>query len=185
MSGLLTDLREKLPERLGQWSNEIAAAAVKTVPRGVPVQCWAAWIAAVMDRESGGGELLTPKGAAGTGDRGHGRGLMQLDDRDLTRPEDPPFQRAFAQKRLAMVKDGTWRLADRNVLAGASYLRDLYHHFNGAVPLMLAGYNASLSRVQAAVAGHELALDVVALVDEVTYGGDYVSDVLGRAARWS
>ena len=38
-------------------------------------------IAAILDRESRFGDALTPKGPSGTGDGGHGRGLMQIDDR--------------------------------------------------------------------------------------------------------
>jgi len=36
---------------------------------------------AIGARESGWGSYLTPKGPGGTGDYGHGRGLMQIDDR--------------------------------------------------------------------------------------------------------
>lgn len=38
-------------------------------------------IFAIGDRESGWGVYLTPKDSSGTGDYGHGRGLMQIDDR--------------------------------------------------------------------------------------------------------
>jgi soluble lytic murein transglycosylase-like protein len=62
--------------------------AVKYVPiinqvsneTGVP----ASIIAAIMWRESMFGLALTPPGPTGTGDGGHGRGLMQIDDRYWT-----------------------------------------------------------------------------------------------------
>jgi hypothetical protein len=38
-------------------------------------------IAAFMEQESGYGKGLSPRGPEGTGDAGHGRGLMQIDDR--------------------------------------------------------------------------------------------------------
>lgn len=38
-------------------------------------------LVALMERESGSGEYLSPRGPEGTGDGGHGRGLFQIDDR--------------------------------------------------------------------------------------------------------
>ena len=38
-------------------------------------------LAAICSRESGFGRYLTPPGPGGTGDSGHGHGLMQIDDR--------------------------------------------------------------------------------------------------------
>src|SRR5262245_9985936 len=63
-----------LPSRLSRWAHPIAAASLAT---GICPFL----IAAVMDRESQGGEALSSGEASGTGDNGHGRGLMQIDDR--------------------------------------------------------------------------------------------------------
>jgi hypothetical protein len=40
-------------------------------------------IAGIIMRESAGGRMLTPPGPTGTGDGGHGHGLMQIDDRSF------------------------------------------------------------------------------------------------------
>jgi hypothetical protein len=65
---------QRLPLRLAQWAVEIHFAAA--LYRLDPLV-----LAAIVERESRGGEALSPPGPAGVGDGGHGRGLMQIDDR--------------------------------------------------------------------------------------------------------
>ena len=131
--------------------------------------------AAVVSRESGGGRLLGRSGnPADSGDRGHGRGLMQADDRfwkgllnlDGKGPEEdawryPAFNLAF----------GCWLLA-KNLEA----LRDKFPGLeeNERLRAALAAYNCGLGRVMRALAdGRD--------PDTATAGGDYGRDVLARA----
>ena len=143
------------PARLEKWRREVEAAAAQT---GVAPEL----IAAVMDRESLGGLALTPQGAAGTGDYGHGRGIMQIDDRshiDFTSSED-------------------WKDPTLNILYGASILMRNLRMFGGDVPPAVAAYNAGTVRV-----GRLMAMVPAASIEQLdllTTGKDYVSDVLGR-----
>jgi hypothetical protein len=57
-----------IPFRTRKWAQAIATASVKTVPAGVAPLEWARVNAGKVDRESLGGDVLRPAGAAGTGD---------------------------------------------------------------------------------------------------------------------
>jgi soluble lytic murein transglycosylase-like protein len=98
------------------------------------------WIAlaAIMERESEGGETLTPRGPSGTGDGGHGRGLMQIDDR-----WHPLF-----------VASGLWRVPEFNVVYAARLLRDNLRALAGEYPAAIAAYNAGLGTIRRVIAEH-------------------------------
>ena len=143
------------PPRLEQWRPEVLKAAKRT---GLAPEL----IAAIMDRESLGGMALDPKGPTGTGDFGHGRGLMQIDDR--AHPDfcgEPYF----------------WADPGENILYGAQILvRNL--HALGDVPSAIAAYNCGVHRVERLLLMSPK--PSIAQLDELTTGHDYVSDVLSR-----
>jgi hypothetical protein len=117
-------------------------------------------LAAICDRESCGGLTLRPKGPAGTGDGGHGHGLMQIDDRSY-----PEF-----------CSGEEWKDPTLNILKGAMVLHEKWtevrDHQGG-----IAAYNCGARNVlKARAAG----LDV----DRFTTGRNYSADVMARAARF-
>jgi soluble lytic murein transglycosylase-like protein len=131
-------------------------------------------IGGVGSRESFWGLILTPKGPTGTGDGGHGRGLMQIDDR---------FH-VFA-------RTGNWKDPEANIRFGCDLLADNRAVLKregltgrGLLRATLASYNGGLGAVLRA-------LDQGVDVDSVTTGRDYGKDVLDRAgwfqkfAEWS
>ena len=121
-------------------------------------------IGGVGSRESFWGLILSPSGPSGTGDAGHGRGLMQIDDR-------------FHE----FARTGSWRDPRANIRFGCDLLAD-----NRAVlkregltgrqllKATLASYNGGLGAVLGA-------LDRGNDVDSVTTGSDYGKDVMDRA----
>ena len=133
-------------------------------------------IAGIGSRESNWGLILRPPGAGGTGDRGHGRGLMQIDDRTWA----------------TWLNANNWQDAATNIRKGCAILADNRQFFvallSGAELLILraalAGYNAGPGNVLNDIrAGRD--------IDHHTAGGDYSRDVLNRAgwyqqfARWA
>ncbi|GEL75439.1 transglycosylase SLT domain-containing protein [Myxococcus virescens] len=161
----------QLPSRLSRWlpTVEPIAALYDLDPL---------LVFAVMDRESLGGDALTPKGPSGTGDHGHGRGLMQIDDR--------------AHKSFAGAVDDLgrplWQDPAVNVMYGCRLLRRLIDSMDGWEAGALAAYNAGLGRVRSALA--RLPPDAtdaqrLAAVDGVTTGRDYASNVLSRRERFA
>lgn len=135
------------------------AAAQYSVPAAV--------LAGMGSRESAWGLALTPPGPGGTGDGGHGRGLLQVDDR-----WHPQF-----------IATGKWGDAKENIFYGAALLRSFMDYFvkNGgwgpSQKLILgaaAAYNCGPRRVlEASVAGQDL--------DTFTTGRNYGVDTLNRA----
>lgn len=93
-------------------------------------------LARVIDLESRFGLELTPQGPGGTGDRGHGRGLAQIDDRTW---------RAWLQQY-------DWTDPETNIRKGASILADDLRIFDGDVRAALSAYNAGPSKVLEALA---------------------------------
>jgi soluble lytic murein transglycosylase-like protein len=150
-------------------------------------------IYALGQRESRWGAALN---ANGTGDAGHGHGLMQIDDRSF----------------LSWLESHDWRDPYTNVRKGAEILRDKMRFFEGrsAVQGYTDGVNVSVDKsaerfgvqpglypdprpligsrlVEAGIASYNtgegnvlMALAVGADVDTTTAGGDYYADVWSK-----
>lgn len=124
-------------------------------------------IAGIGSRESGWGLFLSPKGPTGTGDGGHGRGLMQIDDR---------YHKTF-------INSGQWTNPRANIMYGVkNVLGSYYDYFDRTTNLSgvallrsaIAAYNAGPGNVDRALSeGRD--------VDYYTTGQDYSWDVLNRA----
>lgn len=117
---------------------------------------------AIGSRESRWGLALSPPTPAGTGDYGHGRGLMQIDDR-----WHPEF-----------INSGGWRDPTANILYGCGVLRENVRRYRGAVDdwmrASVAAYNCGPGNVNRAIkAGRD--------VDYYTAHRNYSRDVLSRA----
>lgn len=158
-------LERKLPLRIGRWAKYLLAADVSL---GVD----AFWLAAIMDRESHGGDWLIPKGPTGLGDNGHAYGLMQIDIR---------YHKTFL---AALGPDGKplWQKPEHNILYAASLLLRNLEACGHAYAPAVAAYNAPLEKVLAAL---EIRPDLtpvqtVPRLDALTTGKDYVSDVIRR-----
>lgn len=124
-------------------------------------------VAGIGSRESAWGLALSPRGPGGTGDQGHGRGLMQIDDR---------YHKEF-------ISSGLWRNPQENIrYAIDQVLARNYDHLSRNTNLRgidllrgaIAAYNSGLTSVKNAIAQ---GLDV----DHYTTGQDYAWDVLNRA----
>jgi len=123
-----------------------------------------ALVAALVDRETSGENVV--------GDKGNGFGLMQVDRKS----------HAFAT-----CEDDTGRRLAMDPWMGVSYgcrllrrLMDLYRNDSAAA---LAAYNAGQGRVSRALAvlrPDASQVERLLVLDAVTTGGDYASDVLRR-----
>ncbi len=145
---------------------QMYAADVRTVAAryGIP----SAVIAGMGSRESHWGLALSPPGPDGTANRGHGRGLLQIDDR-----WHPDF-----------IQSGLWSIPLENIRYGCALLRSFmgifverYNWSPGQQTLRaaLAGYNCGPRRVyEAWQTGNDL--------DHFTAGRNYSADVLSRAS---
>lgn len=124
-------------------------------------------VAGIGSRESGWGLFLSPKGPTGTGDGGHGRGLMQIDDR---------YHQTF-------INSGRWRDPRENIMYGMkNVLGEYYNYLDRTTNLQgvdllrgaIAAYNAGPGNVERALReGRD--------IDYYTTGQDYSWDVLNRA----
>ena len=133
---------------------------------------------AIMDRESLCGLALHPSGPTGVGDAGHGRGLMQIDDR-----AHPDF---ISQ----LHRDGTplWQVAHDNVDFAARLLKANLDALGGDVAAAVAAYNAGLGRIrkaQSMMKPDATLRERIHAYDRFTTGSDYVSDVLARRDAFS
>lgn len=155
-----------LPPRLERWRE--LAVAVGSIYKLDP-----ALLLAIMDRESRGGDALKPPGPGGTGDAGHGRGLMQIDDRSHT-----GFLGAkdWAGRML-------WQQPAFNVLYAASLLRTNLDALGGDMPAAVASYNCGLGSVKRALAKmapNATPAQRIHVLDSYTANRNYVSDVLAK-----
>lgn len=124
-------------------------------------------VAGIGSRESAWGRFLSPQGPTGTGDGGHGRGLMQIDDR---------FHQGF-------INSGQWTDAKANINYGIDNVLSNYYDYldinttlDGKELLRgaIASYNAGPTSVLNAInQGRD--------IDYYTTGQDYSWDVLNRA----
>jgi len=133
-----------------------------------------AMVAAIISRESGGGRLLGKWGnPEGTGDRGHGRGLMQADDR---------FWKGLLNLDAKGGEEDAWKSPAFNIAFGCWLLKTNLDALAKKFPDLderrrtraaLAAYNCGLGRVyQALCAGVD--------PDRYTAGHDYSKDVMQR-----
>jgi|GEM_PF-5566675 len=137
----------KLQSPYNQWASYVEAAAKK-------YSLDPALIFAVMERESNGRNIK--------GDGGHGRGLMQIDDRSW----------------------GTWLAQNNggmdpasNIMKGAEILRANLDYFKGDLTKAIAAYNAGCGGVNKAVnAGKH--------PDSATTGGNYSRDVIQKMDKF-
>ena len=146
-----------LPERISRWAAPIFFGA--SMYGLDPVA-----LAAIMERESEGGDTLTPKGPKGTGDNGHGRGLMQIDDR---------WHSTF-------VASGLWKEAPFAVLYAARLLRMALDAFDGDYPAAIGAYNAGVNGIRSQLMTLPPSAKPerrIAIMDEVTTD-HYVAGVL-------
>lgn len=124
-------------------------------------------IAGIGSRESHWGLALTPPGPGGTGDGGHGRGLMQVDDR----------------WHVNFINSGKWADATENIIYGCAVLKNSMYLFEKRLGWTMsekllragiAGYNCGPSRaLQAYNDGQD--------IDYYTTGRDYSRNVFERA----
>ena len=126
----------------------------------------------VMCEESHCGLLLTPRGPAGVGDNGHGRGLMQIDDR----------YHEFA-------RTGPWQDPMENIMFGTKLLTDNYEFFQHEeccpefqkLTAALAAYNCGPAKVERALR-RRLGVDYYTSRDgDSGAHGDYSADVMVNA----
>lgn len=163
------ELTARLPARVGRWANLFIAAELCF---GVDPYV----LAAIIDRESLGGDALTPKGPSGTGDKGHGRGLGQIDDRHHHYFVNANFDdgRPLWKHPVFNVLYAAW-LLDRNLkLAGGDY------------PVAIAAYNCGASRALAVLKelpGDDNIAKRIERLDPLCTN-KYVSDVLRRRAEF-
>ncbi len=143
------------PRRLEQWRSMLAVASTAT---GVPMSL----LAAIMDRESRGGEALSPPGPHGTGDVGHGHGLMQIDDRSWA---------AFTGDK------SRWTDPQANITFGAGILASNYRAFEESWPPAICAYNAGPGRVNRYMMMRPS--PTIEELDQLTTDKNYVSWVLG------
>jgi hypothetical protein len=185
-----------LPARLARWTDELVAGAEVTGEDPL-------LLAAIMDRESLGGDALIPKGPAGTGDwrfytdvltgkrhrigaLGHGRGLMQVDDR----------HHAEWIARLDGRGVPLWQKPFDNIAYGARLLaanrRFLVRALAGYPPSVVAAaavasYNCGLRgalRHLRKLGPKAPELNLLVAADASTTGCNYSRDVLSRRAAF-
>jgi len=126
-------------------------------------------IAAICDRESGGGVYLIPRGPGGKGDKGFGHGLMQIDSR---------YHAKWIQKTA-------WWEPEENILYGARLLRENLDYFKGDEFPAIAAYNCSRAKVANFVNMCWTDINVRnVLIDRLTTNDNYASDVLERAEKF-
>lgn len=132
-------------------------------------------IAAVISRESGGGRLLGKHGNPDmTGDRGHGRGLMQADDR---------YWKGLLNLDAKGGEEDAWKYPAFNIAFGCWLLRTNLNYYNKKFPMAdeqlnlraaLAAYNCGIGNVNKSIReGRD--------VDARTHNHDYSQDVVKRA----
>lgn len=162
---------EALPARLLRWGAQLHAAHL----------CYSISpivIAAILEQESRGGDALSPVGPGGTGDGGHGRGLMQIDDRF-----HPSFIAAKFDDGLPLWKDPT-----QNIMYGTRLLRRNLDAAKGNMLAAIAAYNCGLSRVLRVLKTLPVGIQNDALIlalDEYTARKSYVKKVVANITAYT
>lgn len=167
--GVLVPMLSRIPE-CADYAEVIAEAALALRSDADGARALALLVAAVGWQETLWGKA---KGHAGTtgpgiiGADGHGRGLMQIDDR--AHPE-------FCARLLA---DGrpAWSDPASNIKQGSQILDAGLRVFPGNLSAGVAAYNAGAGAVRRALSrGHS--------PDVATTGGDYSARVLEHFRKW-
>lgn len=167
-----------LPARVAQWSAQLAIASEASCPPSMDLNRWALSFAYTIDAESAGGNTLTPRGAQGLGDFGHGHGLGQVDDRPA-HDDAGDFERQLSAKRLEHIASGDWKDPQKNLtFCAVEVLRGAWEQFpdldgDARLAAALAAYNSGVDNVQAQ-------LDAGLDVDGRTTGGRRSALVLAQ-----
>lgn len=126
-------------------------------------------IAAIGQQESRWGQALSPPGPGGTGDGGHGRGIMQIDDRSWG----------------DWLSSNDWTDPYSNVSKGARILNANISYFSSKglmdsdlIAAAVAAYNTGAGNVSKSLAAGRS-------VDATTANGSYSSSVLSRLASFT
>ena len=129
-------------------------------------------VLAIGARESGWGSFLSPTGPTGTGDGGHGRGLMQIDDR------------AFPKWCLQRQDDGsfTWQDPVENIRQGCRVIRSAWLQLL-SWPATICAYNAGTTIAAYVDRNFPPGEVPLAAYDAHTTGNDYVAWVIDHWAR--
>lgn len=122
-------------------------------------------LAAICWRESAFGTALKPPNPEGTGDSGHGRGLMQIDDRSWG---------AWLQLRNGLGVP-LWQVPKENVAKGSAILTA------ARLALAAGGLRAQVAAYNAGAGNIRKALTRGVDPDTVTTGGNYSSWVVDKA----
>lgn len=153
----LRRFRASLPASAREFAGYLLDSAARHAPTTMTEVNFARLLAAVIDHESRWGALLSPKGPGGTGDRGNGLGLGQIDRR---------YHAAWAASVA-------WWEPQLNIDKAAEVLASKFRRFGLNTAAALAAYNASEDRVAKAIAeGKD--------PQSVTTRGAYVDEVMAR-----
>lgn len=127
-------------------------------------------IVAIGMRESRWGTRLSPPGPGGTGDGGHGRGIMQIDDRSfgvwlLTNNWTDPYTNVA--KGTDILKAKMAYVQSHSNLTGADLLEAAIAAYNTGEGNVVKSINAGMPP------------------DTTTTGGDYSADVIAKASDYT
>uniref|UniRef100_UPI001CC961A4 transglycosylase SLT domain-containing protein n=1 Tax=Hyalangium versicolor TaxID=2861190 RepID=UPI001CC961A4 len=150
-------LTRALPSHARQYARAISKAAKAS---GVD----ALLLAAVLEQESNFGATLTPPGPAGKGDKGHGHGVGQIDDRTWG----------------AWIASSRWWDFETNATKAGRILADALKAMGGNVRAGVSAYNGGAGRVKAALAAGK---DPGSVTTHTPSGESYPDGVLRRLER--
>lgn len=162
----VAELMRRLPPHMARWSPQFAAAELC-----FGVDPWV--LAAICEQESLGGDALYPKGPGGTGDQGHGRGLMQIDDR---------WHRGFIAATL-WDRSPAWKHPTFSIMYGAGLMRANLDELGGDYWSAIAAYNCGAAKVRSvlnALGFNPIAPQKLQALNGATHAGKYLSSVLRR-----
>ena len=175
---LSQSLRAGLSEIGRLYADELAEAAAASCPPDVDPQTWAFTFAGIIERESGFGAFLSPRGPNGLGDYGHGHGLGQVDDR--WNSDEPELSR----RRMRHLESGDWTDPRKHLTFCAV---EVFRRAYDQLP-QLGGDERLKAAAAAYNAGAPAVLDALSLgadPDSVTTKKNYGRDVLARAASFA
>lgn len=167
----IVSIERRLCDRMKQWAPQLAAAEMC-----FRIDPFA--LAAIIDRESEGGEALTPAGPEGRSAQGFGLAQLHQDE--------------HVSFLLAQFPDGKplWADPSIHILYVARTFRRLVDSFATSdgpdLPAAIAAFDIGIRKVRGILSRRALidaSIDArIAALDEATSGENYVSDVLDRRA---